>query len=174
MKKIVSFLLAALMVLSLGSTVLAAGSPTGNNNAGVPAAPAAPAAEEETAEETEEPGMGVFNEDGEQVGTIPADAVKKISVDDADELDDEDKEAFLAAYETAKKMEGKVVKYCFWLDIPEEYKTEDLAYVLYEFTCTGKNVQVFVNDKEMEVEETGKNAYAAKLTEFGAVAILCD
>ena len=150
MKKIVSLLLAVALVMGLGITVFAAGSPTSDGNKGaggtattnVPRTPA-------------NPGMGVYDADNK--------------------LSDEDKEAFLAAYEEAKKVEGKKVKYFFWLDIPEKYKNaDDFGYFGYKFTCTGKNVQVTVNGKDMEVEKVGKNTYIAHLTEFGAVAILCD
>lgn len=167
MKKIVSFLLVAVMVLSFGATVLAAGSPSAGQTSGTATAPL-------PAQQKKAPGVGLYDSNGEKVGTVPANKVKKTSVANAGRLSDEDRETFLAVYEQFKAEEGKVVKYFYWLDIPEEYKSDDIAYYRYEFTCTGKNVQLFVNGKEMEIEKTGKNAYAAKLTEFGAVAILCD
>lgn len=170
MKKIVSLLLAVALVMGLGITVFAAGSPTsdGNKGAGGTATTNVP----RTAANT---GMGIYDADGNKIATVPANKIKKISVGNANKLSDEDKEAFLAAYEEAKKVEGKKVKYFFWLDIPEKYKNaDDFGYFGYRFTCTGKNVQVTVNGKDMEVEKVGKNTYIAHLTEFGAVAILCD
>ena len=161
MKRIVSLLLAAVLLLGLGVTVFAAGSPTGGN--GQPKGNAA------------KPGMKIFNSDDKQIALVPYKDIKRVSVANAKKLSDADEEAFLSFYEEAKKIEGKKVKYFYWLDIPNKYKNmEDFAYGKYVFTCTGKNVQVLVNGKEMEVEKTGKNTYAAKLTEFGAVAILCD
>lgn len=165
MKKFVSFLLALTMVLSLGVTAFAAGSPTKDKTSDTTSA-ALPT--------TGKKGLGLYNSDDELIAVVPANAVRKTSVGNADRLSDEDKEAFLAAYEDAKKVEGKVVKYFYWLDIPEKYKTDDFAYAKYIFTCTGKNVQLQVNGKEMEVEKVGKFTYEAKLTEFGAIAILCD
>ena len=165
MKKLVSFLLVVIMVLSLGVTAFAAGSPTKDETSSTTTAATTP---------TYKKGMGLFNSDDEKYATVPANAVKKTAVANANKLADEDKEAFLAAYEDAKKVEGKVVKYFYWLDIPEQYKTDEFAYAEYIFTSTGKNIQVTVNGKEMEVEQIGKFTYSAKLTEFGAVAILCD
>jgi hypothetical protein len=160
MKRIVSLLLAAVLLLGLGVTVFAAGSPTGGN--GQPKGPV-------------KKGMGIYNAEDERIALVPPGQVKKTAVGNAKRLSDADREAFLAAYEEVKKIEDKKVKYFFWLDIPEKYKNmEDFSYAKYEFTCTGKNVQLTVNGKEMEVEKTGKNTYFAKLTEFGAIAILCD
>ncbi len=170
MKRIVSLLLAAVLLLGLGVTVFAAGSPTSDGNKG-----SGGTATTNVPRTAGKPGMGIYNSDDEKIATVPAGQIKKTAVGNAKKLSDADKEAFLAAYEEAKKVEGKKVKYFYWLDIPEKYKNmEDFAYAKYEFTCTGKNVQVTVNGKEMEVEQTGKNTYFAKLTEFGAVAILCD
>ena len=168
MKKIVSLLLAAVLLLGLGVTVFAVDSPTGSgNNNGTPTTPGHRTATK--------PGMEVDNADDDKIATIPANQIKKTSVANAKKLSDADREAFLAFYEEAKKIEGKKVKYFFWLDVPEKYKNmEGFDHVKYIFTCTGKNVQVLVNGKEMEVEKTGKNTYFARLTEFGAVAILCD
>ncbi len=170
MKKIVSLLLAVALVMGLGITVFAAGSPTEDGKSGGDGS-ATTAVPRTTAKK----GMGIFNSDGERIATVPAGQVKKTAVGNAKKLSDADREAFLAAYEEAKKVEGKIVKYFYWLTIPNKYKNmDDFSYAEYEFTCTGKNVQVTVNGKEMEVEKIGINKYCAKLTEFGAVAILCD
>ena len=160
MKKIVSLLLAVALVMGLGITVFAAGSPTSGNGQD---------------KQPTKKGMEIYNSDDELIAIVPPEEIKRVSVGNANKLSAEEKEAFLAAYEDAKNVEGKKVKYFYWLDIPEKYKNmEDFAYAKYEFTCTGENVQVTVNGKEMEVEQTGKNTYFAKLTEFGAIAILCD
>ncbi len=143
MKRIVSLLLAAVLLLGLGVTVFAAGSPTGGN--GQPKGPA-------------KKGMEIYNSDDELIAIVPPGQVKKTAVGNAKRLSDADREAFLAAYEEVKKIEDKKVKYFFWLDIPEKYKNmEDFSYAKYEVTGTGKNVQLTVNGKEMEGEKTGKN-----------------
>ena len=170
MKKIVSLLLAVALVMGLGITVFAAGSPTSEGNTG-----SGGSATTNVPRTAGQAGMGIYNSEGEKIATVPAGQIKKTAVGNAKKLSDADKEAFLAAYEEAKKVEGKKVKYFFWLDIPEKYKNmDDFGYFGYRFTCTGKNVQVTVNGKDMEVEQIGKNTYIAHLTEFGAVAILCD
>ena len=82
--------------------------------------------------------------------------------------------ADLFLYEDAQAVEGKVVKYFYWVDVPEDYKTEDFAWAKYEFKCAGENVEVTVNGNPMEVVHVDGVDYYAKLTEFGAVAIMCD
>ena len=170
MKKIVSLLLAVALVIGLGITVFAAGSPTSSGNKG-----SGGTATTNVPRTAAQPTMSTYDSEGNKLSTVPAGKIKKIAVGNANKLSAEDKEAFLAAYEEAKNIEGKKVKYFFWLDIPEKYKNaDDFGYFGYRFTCTGKNVQVTVNGKDMEVEKIGKNTYIAHLTEFGAVAILCD
>ncbi len=169
MKRLISFFLAAIMILSLGITAMAAGSPTADQNGTSETATAPlPASGEK--------GLELYNADDELIRVVPYHEVKRTSVGNANRLSDEEKEAFLACYEDAKNVTDRLVKYFYWLDIPDEYKTEDVAYAKYYFTCTGQNVQLTVNGKEMEVEkaDTGRFSYFAKLTEFGAIAILCD
>lgn len=164
MKRIITFLLVLVLLLGLSVTAFADKSPSGGDSSGKTTS-RYPAASN---------GLTLYNSKDEEIGAVPAKDVKKIAVGNAKKLDESDKEAFLAAYEDAKKVEGKIVKYFYWLDIPEKYKTDDFAYAKYSFTCTGKNVEVTVNGNKMDVEQTGRYTYAAKLTEFGSVAILCD
>ena len=89
-------------------------------------------------------------------------------------LYDEDKDAFLAAYEDAKNVEGKVVKYFYWLGMPKELEGVDFEWFRYDFKCAGENVEVTVNGHPMEVVHVDGVDYYAKITEFGAIAILCD
>ena len=119
-------------------------------------------------------GMDLIGADGKVVATVENKDVVQLAVGEADKLAPEDKDAFLAAYEEAKAVEGKVVKYFYWIDIPESFKTNDFAWVKFEFKCAGENVEVTVNGHPMEVVHVEGVDYYAKLTEFGAVAIMCD
>ena len=85
MKKIVSLLLAAVLLLGLGVTVFAAGSPTGSgNNNGTPTTPGHRTATK--------PGMEVDNADDDKIATIPANQIKKTSVANAKKLSDADRD----------------------------------------------------------------------------------
>ncbi len=158
MKKVLAFLLVVSVVLSMGVTALAAGSPKPPQpKVNVPA------------------GLGIYNEDGKRIAAVPAKDVLKLNVGGADKLDAADKDKFLAAYEEAKNTEGKTVRHFFWLDVPEEYKTMDgFAYAKYYFGSRGQNITVTVNGNPMEVVKLGHGAYYAKLTEFGVVSIVSD
>ena len=158
MKKLVSLLLVVTIILSLGITALAAGSPVGPQ----------PRVNTNT-------GLGLYDANDKKIGTVPAKDIVKLNVGGADQLDEADKEAFLAAYEEAKNTEGKIVRHFFWLDIPEEYKNMDgFGYAKYTFGSRGQNVTVTVNGKDMEVVKLGHGQYYAKLTEFGIVSIISD
>ena len=109
-------------------------------------------------------------------GVIPADEVELIAVADAaDKLDEEDAEKFLEEFEKVKAIEDKVVKYFFWLKVPED-TLKDGEYLKFVFKCKGENVGCTVNGEEMEVVavEGAEDTYFAKLTKLGAVAITCD
>ena len=176
MKKVFAFVLAFALVMSLGVVAFANSSPVSPSSSGSDTAaadigfttPIAPTPAEK------EGGMALYNADEKVYATVPAEDVTEVAVGDADKLSAEDKEAFLAAYEDVKAIEGKVVKYFYWVDIPESYKTDEFAWAKYEFKCTGENVEVTVNGNPMEVVHVDGVDYYAKLTEFGAVAILCD
>ncbi len=66
------------------------------------------------------------------------------------------------------------MKYFFWLDVKGGYEIPAGDYIRYDFTCQGENVQLQVNGKDMEVVHVDGADYYAKLTELGAVSILCD
>ena len=165
MKKILAFVLVFALVLGVGVVAFAAKSPAPS--------PANGGYTTRTATTTGND-IELLNANDEVVATVPAGEVINIPVGQADKLSDADKEAFLAEYDRVKEIKDRVVKYFFWLDIPAKYKTADVAYAKYPFTCTGENVEVTVNGKSMEVVSEGGASYVAKLTEFGAVAILCD
>ena len=172
MKKFFALVLALAVVLSLGVTAFAA-SPTGGSSSstvdlGWGAFTTAKAPAKEAAV------FAVYDENDEVIAEIPASAVPVIAVGQSDKLDAADEEAFLAAYEDAKAVEGKVVKYFYWIGMPEELEGVDFAWVRYDFKCAGENVEVTVNGNPMEVVHVDGVDYYAKLTEFGAVAIMCD
>ena len=111
----------------------------------------------------------------EAVAAVPASEVTIVPVKAADQLPEKDKEAFLKAYEEAKAVQDKVVKYFFWVDIPESYKSDsNFDAMKFTFTCTGDNVVVLVNGKPVKLVKLDGNKYVAYLTEFGAISILTD
>lgn len=170
MKKFLALVLAFALVLSLGVLAFAekvpshtepTGAGVNDENYTTPVAPV-------------EKGLALYNGEGKLIGVVENDDVTQVPVGDADKLPAEDKEAFLEAYEDAKAIEDKTVKYFYWIDIPERYKTDDFGWVKYEFRCAGEGVEVLVNGKPMEVVHVKGVEYYAKLTEFGALAILVD
>ena len=111
----------------------------------------------------------------EAVAAVPVSEVTIVPVKAADQLPEKDKEAFLKAYEEAKAVEDKVVKYFFWVDIPESYKSDsNFDAMKFTFTCTGDNVVVLVNGKPVKLVKLDGDKYVAYLTEFGAISILTD
>ncbi len=155
MKKTLALILALAVVLSLGVAAFAAGSQED-----------APAAEPYTG-----PVYKAFDENGNPVGKLFINDLKVFSVGEAGKLDAADKEAFLAAYENAKNVEGKAVKYFFWISVK---LPAGAAYVEYPITCSGKNVEMTLNGKEVELVNVSGNDYIAKVTESGYAAVFCD
>ena len=173
MKKVFALVLAFALVMSMGVLAFAekdVTSPQGGGSASTvdlgwgPFTVPAPAKK----------GMELYNSEDKLIAVVEEEEIIQLPVGQAAELGAEDEEAFLAAYEDAKAVEGKVVKYFYWIDIPEKYKTEDFAWAKYEFKCAGENVEVTVNGNPMEVVHVDGVDYYAKLTEFGAIAIMCD
>lgn len=120
----------------------------------------------------------IFDWDNNLIGTVPASQCTKLSLDQANQLEDPaDYEMFLQYaddYQVQADDYGQTLVEFFWFTIPEVYLTEDFNHLKYEFTCEGETVEVYVNGKQMEVTHVDGNNYYAQLTEFGAVAILCD
>lgn len=169
MKKILAFALAVCLVVSLGAAAFAAPS-VQKKEASEDVTTALPVIPEGAEVE-----ICLLADDAAQ-SVIPAEAVKLVPLAGCDELDEADKEAFLAAYEDAKAIEDQVVKYFFWFGVEEEYKeVPEGDYVSFKFICKGENVRVLLNGEEAEVAALDEeNGYVAKLPGFGAVAILCD
>jgi hypothetical protein len=172
MKKVLAMILVLAAILSLGVSAFADGSPVapgsdgGNPDLGwADVTTRVPAAKKEDK-------LVAYDKDGNVIGEF--ELGKEVAVGNADKLSEEDKEAFLAAYEDAQNIKDSVVKDFFWLPIPKELENVDFAYVEYKFYCAGKNVKLFVNGHEMEVDHIKGNEYKAKLTEFGAIMITCD
>ena len=155
MKRFVSVLLVITVLLALGVPAFAAGSPTGSGKKDEPIT-----------------GLVIYNSDDKPIAVVPTKDIIRYNVRQADNLDDADKDAFLAAYEDAKKVDDKVVLQAFWLDVPDEYKKlEDFSYARYYFSTVGRNIGVSVNGKDMDVGRLGNGNYYAKLTEFGTVVV---
>ena len=163
MKKFLALVLALAMVLALGVAAFAdAGSPSTDDGGGKDLAYRGPALNQAAEKKTDNAVKLV--KDGNEV------EIELVDISNADTLDAADKEAFLAAYEAAKAVTDKVVKYFFWVKPAGVEPPAD-----FEFTCEGTGVEVTVNTNPCEVVAGAEeNAYIAKLTEFGAVAILCD
>ena len=105
---------------------------------------------------------------------VPYEMTIEIQVTQGDRLPPNDEARFMEAYEEAKAIKDRIVKYFFWLDVPETYIPENFGYGKFEFNCAGDNVECFVDGKPMEVVHVDKDDYFAKLTEFGPVMVVCD
>ena len=175
MKKVIAFALMLALVLSCGAMAFADSSngspvptppPSGGGGGGAGAGGPATLAQPNFV-------LDVYDGEDKMVEEIGKDRIVYAQVGQANLLPAADKEAFLKAYEAVKEIKDKVVKYFFWLNV-KDYKIPAGDYLRYDFTCKGENVQCQVNGKDMEVVNVDGDDYYAKLTELGAVAILCD
>ena len=116
----------------------------------------------------------ICDPNGNVVKLVPYEMTIEIQVTQGDRLPPNDEQIFMNAYERAKAIEDRIVKYFFWLDIPAVYIPENFGYGKFEFNCAGDNVECFVDDKPMEVVHVDGEDYYAKLTEFGPVMVVCD
>ena len=173
MKKALALILALAVVMSLGIAAVADGSPSKAEESATVTAPQ-PVYLGPALNQAQKSGFEVCNAEEKVIAEIPEKKVTQVVVGEADKLEAADEEAFLATYEDVKAIENKVVKYFYWFQVDEKDLPEGWAFVKFPFTCTGENVQVTVNGKEMEVVNVEGDNYYAKLTEFGALAILCD
>ena len=99
---------------------------------------------------------------------------KVYSLGNAGALKQADREAFKAAYEDAKAVEGKIVKHFFWFEVREAVVPEGWAYCVIPFSVKGENLEIYVNGHPMDVVSLGGNRYEAHISEFGAISVLCD
>ena len=179
MKKFLCAVLALVLICSLGVSSFAVGSPTKDetDKEVTAALPEAVFADVTFGDETVN-GLEICDmATDETVAVVPADEVKMTAVADAEgELSEEDAAKFLEEYEKVKAIDNKVVKYFFWLAIPEDYTVDAENYLKFVFKCEGENVEVTVDGEPMEVVavEGEADTYFAKLTKLGAVAICCD
>lgn len=164
MKKVLAFVLMLVLVVSCGAVAFAVNSQV-----------APPISEDATAPlPKDKGGLEYYDKNDKLLGVVPEEQVLKLAVDQANQLNVADKEAFLKAYDEVKEIKDRVVKYFFWLNTIDFEEPAELVYYKWYFTCEGENVAVTVNGKDMEVVNIEGNDYFAKLTELGAVAILCD
>lgn len=116
----------------------------------------------------------LYNKNDELIGKVPVSEATRLGVRDVNSLKPEQREAFLKEYENVKNIKDKVVRYFFWFDIPDNYKTDDLAYLAYYFNCSGENPAVTVNGQSMEVVPVVGNEYMAKIADFGSTSFVQD
>ena len=159
MKKILAFALALTLILSISVTAFADKSPS---------------ASAEVAVGPDDYALEVCNSSDKVIDLVPSNKITRLGVGQAGSLDEADRKTFLDNYEEVKKITDKLVLYFFWLDVKNYEKPADFAYYRYWFSCSGENVKVTVNGKEMSVVNVEGSRYYAKLTELGAIAIICD
>ena len=174
MKKVISLILLLTLILSLGASAFAAGSPKKE-----PYNPVTP--KKNTFDITDDDKVDVDKKDVPVEYRIPAEAVIVTLVENADEaLSKEDAAAFKAAYEEVKKIQDALVVNFFWVDIDADLAGDDFTgldaqnALVYTFECEGENVRVLLNGKEVKVIDRGNGVYSAILPEAGAVAVLVD
>lgn len=112
----------------------------------------------------------LYNADDELIGQVLASQVLKLEIGAAGSLNRADGASFVKSYRAAKAVD-KHLRYVQWIDIPEEYKTDDLAYMTYYFDCEGWDVEATVNGSPIEVSRVRGIRYCAKMTEFGTLAV---
>ena len=173
MKKVLAFVLVAALVLSIGVTAFADNSPVVRDYTRVTADGSAPAPAPAPAS-TDESGLEVCNVKDEVIDVVPDSKVVRLSVGQEDLLSDADRAVFMDALAAARAVTDKLVQSIFWLNVKDYEEPADFAYYRLIFSCTGENVQVSVNGKDMEVVHIEDTNYYAKLTELGAVTISCD
>ena len=119
--------------------------------------------------------LPVYNAQDEIIKWIRWDHLKWVTLGNANVLSDEETASFKASYEDAKAIDDKIVKYFVWVDIRKPaVLPEDWAYILIEFPCTGDNVEATINGNPIVIDDLGNNRYGAHISEFGAVAVMCD
>ncbi len=170
MKKVLVFVLMFVMVLSCGVVALA----VNKSEVAPPTSKDATAPLPKSKSLESDSGLEYYDKEDNLLGTVPKEQVVVAAVDQANQLPAADKEAFLKVYEDVKAIKDRVVKQFFWLNTKDFEEPDNLEYYKWEFTCEGENVAVTVNGKDMEVVNVEGANYFAKLTELGAVAILCD
>ncbi len=164
MKKFLAILLTLALFSSLAVSAYAAGSPV----------------KSPVKEEVIEKGRFVIcrMEDDSVVRALEENEVRIVEIRDADDLGEEDREAFLKVYEDLKTVEGKAVKTVFWAELSEGVSVADDEYVRYEFECKEDGVEVMQNGISVESKKAdGGGVCSAKLSvkdgKIGAVALLC-
>ena len=164
MKKLLAFTLVLVLFLSFGLTAFAIDNPrpTDNNGGGEgdPGGYDGPVGK-----------YRLYNDKDELIGTIPSVEVLKLDVNGAYSLNKEDSKTFIKYYKSMETITDRKVKYLLWVNIPDSYKTDDLAYMVFDFVCPGKDVQATVNGQSMEVVKIEGSKYYAKMTDFGALMV---
>ena len=169
MKKILAFALALTLILSLGVSAFAASpTPTTTSETTTSALPVTKGLASDGS------GLAVCNASDDVIDTVPSSKVVRIGVGQAGILAAESKDALIKAFGEAKSVTDKLVMYLFWLNTNGYTEPDGFKYYKLPFICSGENVKVTVNGKDMEVVHEDGASYFAKLTELGVVCITCD
>lgn len=116
-------------------------------------------------------GVELFDAQDRLIASVPWEEAVVVSIEDADQLGSDEQELFQAAFERARTTRDSVVRYFFWLDVPETYKTENFAYAVFRFPCEGVVVGADVNGENAPVSNLGNGYHTARLPQFGAVTV---
>ena len=120
------------------------------------------------------PGLLIlYMEDDTIFQFVPINQVMNVEYKDAAKfLSANDKEAFYAAYQEAKDVEGAKLRQAYWFNIPDSYTLDEDHYAKYLFSCDGRDVTVTVNGEPVEVVSVNnRTSYIAKVTARGVVSI---
>ena len=167
MKKVLAFVLAAVLIMSVGVNAFADNSPVVKDVNRI-------AADASTPVPGDDFGLEVCNVKDEVIDIVPSKKVVRLSVGQENLLSDAERSVFMDALTTARAVTDKLVQSFFWLNVKDYVEPEDFAYYRLRFSCAGENVQVSVNGKDMVVVHIEDTNYYAKLPELGAVTISCD
>lgn len=173
MKKILSMVLACVLVFALTASAFAVGSS--------PVRPISDGAATAALPEVEKEGIVIVDADHNEVGTLPEEAIEMYDAAAAEKkLSDEDLASFQAAYEAAQAEEDVTVVDFFWFNIAPDYVKEldGGKGVKMGFTVPGweegDTVIVKVNGEEIpanDVVDNGDGTVTVYLYKFGAVAL---
>ena len=170
MKKFLAFTLVLVLFLSFGSVAFAEERAV-NPVAGQIVHPTGGGVDTSLPEPEPVGRYKLYNAKDELIGKVPATEVLKVDVSGAGTLKKEDGDTYMEYYNAMKSITDRKVKFLLWVDIPESYKTDDLAYMVFDFECPGKDVQATVNGASMEVVPIKGQKYYVKMADFGALMV---
>ena len=125
MKKFLALLLACAVVLGIGVAAYGENTEVDLNTPVVPVEK-----------------LEVYDADDQLLAQVPNEEITELSVAEADKLPEDEKCRLLSTYGEASSKKDELVQYTFWLDAPEQYKPENLNWVMMQFQCPGSGVKV--------------------------------